>query len=830
MQEFADGDRQVFSGDGSELLPGRAVSFGMTLLQLILLTAVVQLFQIESQRKFLPLLYGILGGFVVHAWLPRNLRLPFFALLSVSSIGFYLEQDCIKVLGVGGFLIGICYLPFRFSVRVMLLLVASAVLGVLRLLYLDPALMVLGSMFMFRLIIYMYETSHGDKRPTVSESTAYFFMLPNVCFPFFPVVDFRTFRTCLFSKDDRETWQTGMTWMVHGIIHLLLYRYLRLQVLPEEWELANFRGVVLFMATNYALYLRVSGIFHLITGSLHLFGFHLPRTHHHYFFSASFSDIWRRINIYWKDFMTRLFFFPAFHFMRRNGASTSLAVVAGVGCVFLSTWLLHSWQWFWLLGRVSLSAHEAFLWLAVGGCVAVNAVLDTRHHSRRPRHAAFEALGHSFRIVGMFCLVSLFWAWWWRHDFVSSLAEPLQSETLFADLSVVVMWLAGAVAGGTGVLWLKKVLPPKGTAMPELSLTDSAKLNAAFLGVLAVTGLPQFTAMFDPETRKAITEFRAGYSAEDAQRHLEGYYEELNAAAVPAGDLLTSLSPQMETRREQAQGYMKVSRKTDVFQEYELVLGIRTELNGHPFSVNQYGMRDRDSLTREKPPGVKRIACVGSSIVMGYGISDDAVFTRLIEEDLNSRGRQRYEVLNFGVGKQWATHRLIRMQRHVFRFDPDAVYYFAHQDEFQSITRHIAKLVAQGHRFPAARVMDFVSNTGVTRDMPDGLIQGRLGNQLEELLGAVYQTMVEDCRRRNVVPVWIYLPMPDANAEEPFDKLAAIATEAGFTVSELSDWNDGHNTGNLFPRNDNEHPNAEGHRVIADALLQLTERRPEILP
>ena len=37
-----------------------------------------------------------------------------------------------------------------------------------------------------------------------------------------------------------------------------------------------------YLVCNYLLYLRVSGQFHMACGMLHLFGFQLPETHHHY--------------------------------------------------------------------------------------------------------------------------------------------------------------------------------------------------------------------------------------------------------------------------------------------------------------------------------------------------------------------------------------------------------------------------------------------------------------------------------------------------------------------------------------------------------------------
>src|SRR5690606_7052204 len=140
----------------------------------------------------------------------------------------------------------------------------------------------------------------------------------------------------------------------------------------------------------------------------------------------SFSDIWRRINIYWKDFMTKCFFYPALYGLRSRGASLNVALVASVFVVFVATWLLHSWQTFWLLGRFPVTMNDAVLWLGAGSCVAVNALLETR---RKPQHepaAWLSAVRQAVQTVGMFGLVSLFWAFWTRPGFSSVLLGVLQ--------------------------------------------------------------------------------------------------------------------------------------------------------------------------------------------------------------------------------------------------------------------------------------------------------------------------------------------------------------------------------------------------------------------
>jgi len=90
-----------------------------------------------------------------------------------------------------------------------------------------------------------------------------------------------------------------------------------------------------------------------------MFGFNLPETHHLYYLATSFTDVWRRINIYWKDFVMKLFFYPMHFKLRRMGSLWALSLATLV--TFLATWLLHSWQWFWIRGRPLFNWQDFFL-------------------------------------------------------------------------------------------------------------------------------------------------------------------------------------------------------------------------------------------------------------------------------------------------------------------------------------------------------------------------------------------------------------------------------------------------------------------------------------
>ena len=168
-----------------------------------------------------------------------------------------------------------------------------------------------------------------------------------------------------------------------------------------------------FLVCNYLLYLRVSGQFHVACGILHLFGFQLPETHHRYLLASSFTDYWRRINIYWKDFMVRVVFNPVAFRLKRWPRPAALA--AATAAVFAVTWLLHAYQSFWLRGAWGFGVPDALFWGILGVLVMINVQLDARRRGRRGREPSGTAKGmalRGLRIAGTFTTITLLWSLW----------------------------------------------------------------------------------------------------------------------------------------------------------------------------------------------------------------------------------------------------------------------------------------------------------------------------------------------------------------------------------------------------------------------------------
>ncbi|MBX3440219.1 MAG: hypothetical protein KF861_22205, partial [Planctomycetaceae bacterium] len=706
--------------------------------ELALLLGVAYLFDVEGRRQFFPVLCLIFSAAIVRTWLPPALRLPFFALTSLTTILLVLEpRASMWVFGIGGGLIGLATVPRHFAVRVSTVIAASIGLIIWRTNDLSPMWVVVGSLFMFRMALFLYETRRARERSPLAQTLSYFFMLPNVCFPLFPVVDYRKFCDTYSDDNEGEVFQRGSEWILRGFVHLLLFRFVKTCLVPQPYEIRDVLAVSVFLATNYALYLQVSGQFHLATGVLHLFGFNLPRTHNCYFLASSVSDIWRRINIYWKDFLEKLVFQPMFFGLRRRGMSAPAAIVVGVMAVFLSTWVLHDWQTYWLLGTFPLKASDALLWLGVGACVAINSLWEYSR-AKRPRlihtHPSWWSdLRLSAQTIGMFAAVSLFWACWTRPQFLSMTGVLLRENREWSrGLLAAPASLAGLVLAGAAFLTLKRVWTAR---RPQRSLTrqERFQLQALAAAALIAAGLPGFARLFPDRVTLAIEDFRSDlYVQSDPFTELQSYYEDLNTAAVQSSPLLTSLTPQRIHRREIGDRFAALTRRADPLLEIELIPGWTGELDGHRTTINQFGMRDRKSLTLLKPPGTVRIACVGSSVVMGYSTGDEEVFTRLLEERLNTawaEPAQRFEVLNFGTGRHWALQRRVLVDRKVLAFEPDVLIYFAHQDEAQGPVAQLTRLVHQRIPLPYPFLDDIMAEAEITPETPPGVISVRLSDR-----------------------------------------------------------------------------------------------------
>jgi hypothetical protein len=825
--------------------------------QLALLLLIIQRFQIEN-IAFLQMAAIAFAGFVAHAFLPLGLRMPAFLALSIATIAMVLgPANAAWLVALGLALIGICHLPFSFRARGILLLLAAAALAVLRFGWLPAPWSIaiwpiLASMFMFRMIVYFYDLSHDKAPVSWTRTLSYFFLLPNVCFPLFPVVDYKTFRRTYYDVDAARIYQRGVHWMLRGLVHLIVYRLLYYNFTLDPYDVSGARGLTQYLLTNLFLYLRVSGQFHFVIGLLHLYGFHLPETNHLYYLASSFTDYWRRINIYWKDFMLKVFYYPLSFSMKRMKPERTL-VIATLA-VFAITWALHLYQWFWLRGALFLSANDILFWGILAVLVAINALQETRGKKRKTAAAEEASPGaiaaRAARITATFLAIAVLWALWtsaslsdWLALFAAVPARELPLLALFVGLTfatfAAIEWVrarlearAAREAGAARIASSASSSVARTTPGPRAPLLRNAVAATLVAAALLALSARPFYERLGAAPAKIIASLRVSQlNHRDLEMMERGYYEKLfgvNSLNSQLWEVYTK-RPAWPRLEETA-----ACRRTNEFLELALVPNTTIDFHGAPLSINRWAMRDRD-YAQPKPAGVYRIACLGASHLMGGGVSGDATFENLVEDRINREGGiaggGRVEILNFGVDGYSAIERVAAFEERVLPFEPDAVFSFAHVVDEEVTVGRMFELVRGGIDLRYEPLRRIAAEAGVTRRSGEKMARSRLAEHGDAIMRWAYDELAAGCRAKGVVPVWVFLPrVVAAEKDDEKQRLTAMAADAGFEILDMGDaYARETNVESLHLAAWDQHPNVRGHELAAEGLYRAI-RASGIIP
>jgi len=89
--------------------------------------------------------------------------------------------------------------------------------------------------------------------------------------------------------------------------------------------------------------------------------------------------------------------------------------------------------------------------------------------------------------------------------------------------------------------------------------------------------------------------------------------------------------------------------------------------------INQFGIRERDSIAVPKPAGQRRIVCVGDSFTFGWGVPEERGWVRLLEQALRADDDD-VRTVNCGAAGALLIDEYWWALRHRFaQFEPDAV-------------------------------------------------------------------------------------------------------------------------------------------------------------
>jgi lysophospholipase L1-like esterase len=243
-------------------------------------------------------------------------------------------------------------------------------------------------------------------------------------------------------------------------------------------------------------------------------------------------------------------------------------------------------------------------------------------------------------------------------------------------------------------------------------------------------------------------------------------------------------------------------------------------------------MRDKD-YELKPPPGTCRIALMGGSPEVGSGIAYEDVWQTVLEDRLNRENDRKkvaqYEILNFSVGGYTPLQRLRALETKAFSFDPDIVFYAAHPVDQGRSLYHLAKMLTRGTEIPYDYLKQVVHGAGIEGETNITTAYRALRPYGNDVMSWTYRRIVELCRERSIVPVYLLLPEPAGLGAKEIPNHLRMAKEAGFLIVDLSDLFENKDKASMWVSEEDRHPNVAAHKLIADRLYKELKSNPALL-
>ena len=798
----------------------RLRSFSLALAQFILVLFIVTQYNFEKSSGIIDYAPYVIIVFIIYSFLTIRFR-PAFLFLSCISLIYVafgiLAGSFMILLGLG--LILICHLPIKYTFRFILILLIALVLALFRtefiyIPWMTMSVMYIAPLFMFRMIIYLYEIKNGLVPANKWQSISYFFMFPNVFFLFFPIVDYKTYIKTHLDAPENEIWQKGIRWMVRGLIHIMCYRLICFNFLIGPVEVIDLPTLLQYMVVNYSLIIRLSGVFHFMIGLVCMFGFNLPPIFNNYFTATSFVDLWRRINIYWRNFILKVFFYPMMFRYKKIMKKNLLAFT--MMTVFFITWIMHSYQLFWITGVVSIRSIDVIFWMVIGACITTNSVLIEKEtlaedREEKPQSDLKKYFMNIIRMMGMFLFMSVMWSLWNTRTlqdflFIVSKGKNVDSQAI---IEIFCILIAVIVVGIVIQMILKNV---------KIKELISRKPHETILLTLSTLILLTLFSFKDVRTKMPLFSQNIYDNISDGSPNkLEktnaeaGYYDKLiegeegNTIGIGGRSL-----KKMVKKNPYTNAYF--------YQNNIVNRRMKPNLNivgsDHNFQSNSFGIRDKE-YSIKKPAGTKRLALLGGSYQMGSGVSNNEVFEAIVEERINKEGlhfdlsastqnAQCYdstvslsgvedkggvmhlEIFNFAAGGYYLLQHVELVNTSVFQYDMDALVYFAHTDERGKVVKDFTTIIKKELPLKYPFLEYVIKESGIKSYMSALQIRELLTPYADTIMKWGYMEILDKCKQNNVVPVWAYMETTTEfvdNAE--FNELKAYAESLGFVTLDL---------------------------------------------
>lgn len=791
-------------------------------IQLGLIIGFTYLFQIEADLGLPYLMMGVGGAFIVNALAPIRIRPIIFFAAFIGMLTFFVgEWGMIKIVVLGISLLGICHLPIPILFRKIILSAigvtfAAMMLGYIPTIFVGYHLRVLTILLMFRIILYLHELPHEKESVSIWQRLNYFFLLPNIIIPLFPIVDYQKFKKSYYNDDDVLIYQKGINLITWSLLCILMYRFIYHFLAPNLFRLDGVQEVMTYIVTSYLSVIRLVGLLSLSVGIIRLFGYKLPDIFNYMFFASSFSDLFRRINIYWKDFLMKICYYPTYFRVRKITPKYALTLATMV--TFLFTWFFHVYQWFWVLGTNPISETGMIYWGIFGLVATLNTLTENKKKKQKSKATMGFAFTHTSKVFGTFLAMATLYSVWmaptfaiWMSMIVTALRDSLNNWMITIGVILTLYLLASMVY----FIFLKNK-----TSLTSIWNNFQSKnivKNGAVLSLMIALS-------FGTNSNENLKLFVKNdeFNANDINAEYSGYYDEILALNNDVGSRIWGRDySNKKDRLEEKLEETDFVREVDNVLGYEFVPNSKSTYKKKEITINSWGFRDKE-YAKIPPPNTIRIALLGASPVMGSGVADKETFDYLLENQINEKygsDSLQIEILNFARSSLGPFHFAYQMENQIRHFQPDYVMMVSHCRQFGGFTRKLKRIWdADKNIYP--ELQQFISEKNIK---PSNIkTETQKEKQGEKIADFSFKILKETCDKYNFPLIWTFLPPP--NKEHYYPAYKAIADKNGYKNHiSLEGVYDNYNANLVQVSVIDRHPNDWGHKIIAEKLLEELE-------
>lgn len=276
---------------------------------------------------------------------------------------------------------------------------------------------------------------------------------------------------------------------------------------------------------------------------------------------------------------------------------------------------------------------------------------------------------------------------------------------------------------------------------------------------------------------------------------------------------------------------------------YELRAGFDKVLDGVHVKTNSLGMRDAEPL-KKSTPGLIRIASIGDSFAFGLGVEQEDCYSDVLEQLLNARSVDEssiFDVLNFGVSGYTTRDESLQVQQRVMEFEPDLlILCYVFNDPEVEPKQPLHSYYAETQWWQHSHFLRRIAQKKRRRD-----VVNYGGGDIPRYLHAYppkWDTVTEGFERirsaADEAGIEVLLVLPGWLIQQDWThyryhalhaQVRGAAEAQGFHVIDMLEPFSEFDPGDLCLARKDPHPNALGHRLIAEAIADYIEQNQDRL-